>query len=225
MVLGSSCSKRGGGALDISPPTVTPNASKSIPPDDITFKIVNDLVFKQSCVGCHSTAAGDKGKVNLETYENVFKHAHQIRLEVAGATMPPNGSSQLSADLIKLVTDWIDAGALENGKQEVPTPPTPTPAPSPTPGPTPPSNAISFDEVFNKVIKTNCLQCHSKAGGEKGHINLETYAGVFENRSDIKDDMLDKSMPDKGGTPLTDAQSKLILDWLDQGAKEKPDSN
>ena len=107
-------------------------------PDEITFKMVNESVIQPMCLSCHSEAGGNRGGLNLENFENVFKNSHAIRLEVAGATMPPR--QQLSAQQIKLVTDWIDAGAHENGKVNGgnnPPPPAPSPEPNPTPSPVP----------------------------------------------------------------------------------------
>ena len=202
-----------------------PLTQKITSPEQITYKLVHESVLQNACLRCHSAAGGNRGGINLESYQNVFKNSHQIRIEVAGATMPP--SDKLTAEQIKLVTDWIDAGASENGKVagELPTPaptpppptvPTPGPAPKPTPLPIPVK--ISFDEVLKKVIKTNCLKCHSEIGGNSGELNFETYESVFENRNRIKNEVSTDQMPPKNGVPLTIDQKKLILTWIDQGS-------
>jgi uncharacterized membrane protein len=248
-------------------------------PDEITFKMVNEAVIQPMCLSCHSEAGGNRGGLNLENFENVFKNSHGIRLEVAGGTMPPR--QQLSAEQIKLVTDWIDAGAHENGKvnagpqppapQPSPTPapvepppvnpptptpapvepppvlpPAPAPAPAPTPAPTPiepppvapptpsphpvepppvvppvpqPPAGPTFSEVMNKVIKTNCFQCHTEANGNRGGLNLETYQNIFDNRHAIKFEVENGTMPTRRGTPLTTEQKQMLLTWIEQGAK------
>ena len=99
----------------MQPETKPENNQKVIAPEQLTFKMINDLVLQKACLRCHSNEGGNKGRINLESYTDVFKNAHQIRLEVAGLTMPPN--AKLSEEQIKLVTDWIDVGATEKGKQ------------------------------------------------------------------------------------------------------------
>jgi mono/diheme cytochrome c family protein len=121
----SSCSynesRKGNSAS--TPPAQSPTTKPETPPQGgsntpdkpkITYKSVHEAVFKVSCVGCHSSAAGNIGGVNLESYEAVLKNVHAIRLEVAGTTMPPQGSSRLTEEQIKLVTEWIDNGASQN---------------------------------------------------------------------------------------------------------------
>ncbi len=212
-------------------------------PEQITFKMVNEAVIANACAKCHSAAGGNKGGVNLESYANVFKLAHEIRQEVAGATMPPNG--KLTEAQIKLITDWIDVGALEFGKiaGEVPViPPTPPstsqtpvvpPEPPATSGTTPveppanppanppvvpPTEKINFATVLEKVIQTNCFKCHTAATGNKGDVNLETYENVFHWRAEIADEVSHNRMPTKRGTPLTPEQKQLILTWISEGA-------
>ena len=192
-------------------------------PDQLTYKLVKESVLLNACLKCHSEAGGNKGGINLENFENVFKNSHQIRIEVAGGTMPPTG--KLSEEQIKIVTDWIDAGAAENGKVagELPTPkPTPTPTststPIPAPVPNPVPQKISFEMVYNQVIKTNCLKCHSEIGGNHGEVNLEAYDRVFAKRFEVKFEIETNQMPTQKGTALTEIQKKLILTWIQQGS-------
>lgn len=202
------------------PIILTPKISS---PEQLTYKSIQASVLQKACLKCHSEASGNKGGVNLETYENVFKNSHQIRIEVSGGTMPPN--EKLTNAQIKQTTDWIDAGASENGKTagEIPTvtptpQPVPTPIPTPTPVKAPLPEKISFETVFNQVIKTNCFKCHSAAGGNRSDINLENYENVFANRFEVKFQIETDQMPSKKGTPLTEVQKKLILAWIAQGS-------
>lgn len=198
---------------------LAPFEQKITSPEQITYKLVNQSILKTSCLNCHSAAAGDKGGINLESFETVSKNASQIRKEVAGKTMPPGG--QLTETQIKLLTDWIDAGAHENGTLagELPTP-TPAPTTTPTPTPEPEPIAVTFAKVQELVIKTNCLKCHSAAGGNSGDVNLETYKNVFDNRFEIKMAVETGQMPTKRGTPLTKEQKELILTWIANGSPE-----
>lgn len=193
---------------------LVPINQKIIMPEQITYKVVYQSVFKTACLNCHSSSAGNKGGINLENFESIAKNAALIRKEVAGKTMPPRGG--LSEDQIKLVIDWIDAGAHEHGSMagEAPVPPAPQPAP-PAPAP-----AITFTKIQSLVLKTNCLECHSEIGGNRGDVNLETYRNVFESRIEIKDEIESGRMPTKKGTPLTTEQKNLILLWLASGSPE-----
>jgi uncharacterized membrane protein len=84
-------------------------------------------------------------------------------------------------------------------------------------------NQIDFAVVMEKVIQPKCLECHAAAGGNRGGVNLETYAEVRLNLADVKADVEDGSMP-KRRQPLTQAQKDLILNWIAAGAPEKADS-
>lgn len=81
----------------------------------ITFQMINERVIQPSCIGCHSAASGNKGGVNLETYENIVTRKNVIRREVVERTMPPRSKQPLTAAQVKLIVDWIDQGAYEFG--------------------------------------------------------------------------------------------------------------
>lgn len=83
------------------------------------------------------------------------------------------------------------------------------------------SEEITFQIVQTKVLNQQCLMCHSKVGGNKGDINLETYEKVFENLKSIRREVISRDMPDKPANPLTEAQIDLIIRWIDAGAPEK----
>lgn len=231
---------------------------KILSPDEITFKIVNEAVIQPACLSCHSDAAGNKGGLNLEGYAKVFAEKNAIKDLVAKKEMPPATRGPIDDRQIKMIIDWIEAGAHENGKLaggEPPAPPAqpPTePQPPVTPPPVieppvteppvvvqpptqppvqpppveppvvpPAQEKIYFAQVFEKVIKTNCFNCHA-APANRGGVNLETYANVFASRHEIKFEVENGTMPTKRGTPLTDEQKKMIISWIEQGAPEKP---
>lgn len=192
--------------------------------DQITFKVIQSQVFKDHCVSCHSEKSGNKGDVNLETYENVVKVAQAIRAEVFNRTMPPRRlvDLKLSEAQIKLVIDWIDSGAKEHGEQGPPSPIPPEVEPvPPVVDEEPVTGPFDFVEVFEKVIKVSCVKCHSEKGGNKGKLNMETYEAVFAAREKIRHDIEEGFMPPRRSKPLTDNQRKMILEWLQAGAKER----
>ncbi len=81
-------------------------------------------------------------------------------------------------------------------------------------------NEMSYKNVLNQVLQAKCLNCHSEKGGNRGHLNLETYQSVFNNREQIREEVITKKMPKKSQAPLTDEQIKLIVDWIDARTKE-----
>jgi hypothetical protein len=79
---------------------------------------------------------------------------------------------------------------------------------------------LDYKIVSEQVLARACFDCHSNSGSRginKGDVNLETYENVFSNREDIRNDIIDGSMP-KNSAPLSAYQKRLILAWLDAGA-------
>lgn len=85
------------------------------------------------------------------------------------------------------------------------------------------SEVLSFSTVYERVLSKRCTECHSAAHGNKGKVNLETYAEVLKNIDDIKSDIEDGSMP-KDRPPLSRDERGLILRWIAAGAPEFPRS-
>lgn len=247
-VMLTSCNLQKSNPLNLALPDLGDTSAREtqvpvIPADQITFKIVASQVLEKHCVGCHSDEGGNKGKVNLESYENVLKDITSVRESVQQKTMPPRRRAdlKLSDSQIKLVVDWIDAGAKENGdgtlNPPVVLPPTTTPPVIQPPTSTPPtttppvaqppvvippiSGDVYFEHVNEYVIKTNCVSCHSEAKGNKGDVNLESYANVMASLKEVKESLIDGFMPPKRGRQLTAEQKNLILNWIEAGAKEK----
>ena len=210
--------------------------------DKLDYKIIREQILQKHCLSCHSEKGGNKGDVNLETYETVFENRIQVRAEVFAGSMPPERAPNLKLSKAQstAVIDWIDAGAKKDATDTTPPvvvePPVVEPPPAveppiveppatvePPPVGPPPTAEFYFADVFESVIKTNCLKCHSAAGKNKGNLNFETYKNVFDSRFEIKSDIEDRQMPPKPpkGMPLTDEQRNLILNWLERGAPEK----
>ncbi len=213
----ASCSLKSADSLKLESEQQT-DSETSIPAEQLSFQIVSEKVLKKNCTGCHAQGAGNAGGINLETYANVFEMKALVRAEVFSRSMPPQQSGLILTDMqIKIVTDWIDQGAKETPDPVAPIVTPPVPIPEPQPPTAPPIVELSFKNVFEKVIKTNCLKCHSGSAD----VNLETYANVFDNRAAMKVSIENNSMPLlPRGKALTAEQKKLILDWLEVGAPE-----
>lgn len=84
-------------------PTPTPPATTGL-----TYSNLNVKVFTPYCTACHGT----KGNVNLETYAKVKSFASGVKTTaITNASMPPG--APMSAELQKLLGDWIAAGTPE----------------------------------------------------------------------------------------------------------------
>ncbi|MGZ3787342.1 MAG: hypothetical protein ACXVLQ_02400 [Bacteriovorax sp.] len=179
------------------------------------YQLVNSGIIGPKCLECHSSAGGNAGGVNLETYANVSGNLASIRDEVTSSRMPKN-RAPLSAREKEILLTWIDAG----GPKDVANP-TPAPSRPPTPPPTPGDvvldpDKIDYQLVNAKVIGPKCLGCHSAKGNDMAGINLETYENVSDLIDVIKDEVSSGSMP--MGKPLTEFQKKLFLTWIEKGA-------
>lgn len=79
----------------------------------LTFEYVTEQVFKPRCYKCHSDAGGNKGRVNLETYEHVYALRSKIRtMAIVRKVMPPKkAGGPLNAREMSILDQWLRAGA------------------------------------------------------------------------------------------------------------------
>ncbi len=105
----SGCSySTGSGSSNPAPaarPPGTPNSEIS----KVNFKAVSEKVIQARCLECHSAQGGNKGGVNLETYDSVRGQLTSIRDQVATSRMPRNRPA-LSSQEKEMLFAWIDAG-------------------------------------------------------------------------------------------------------------------
>jgi uncharacterized membrane protein len=181
----------------------------------LSFQTVNKSIIQPKCLECHSSAGGDAGGINLESYEQVMRHISSIQSEIASDSMPKN-RGKLTAREKKMVLDWIVAGAPRNPSDSTgPTQPTQPPEPKP-PQPSEPEVKFTYERVNREVIAPRCLNCHS-ASANRGGVHLETYESVVENANAIESEIQSGSMPRPLNKPLTPEQKELILKWLSMG--------
>ena len=92
--------------------------------------------------------------------------------------------------------------------------------------------AVSFEKDVMPIFKASCVSCH-KADKKKGKLDMSTYAELRKGgkqgdpvkpgdpAKSLLVEMIsgkEPEMPEKGDK-LTDAQVKVISDWIQQGAK------
>jgi hypothetical protein len=81
-------------------------------PKNLHFDNVFNLVFRPSCVRCHSEKSGNEGDINLETHEAVTFSLEDIENALIKGSMPPRKAKKpLTADQKDLVLQWIKANA------------------------------------------------------------------------------------------------------------------
>lgn len=202
--------------------------------NELSYKNVLNQVLQAKCLNCHSEKGGNRGHLNLETYQSVFNNRDQIREEVIAKKMPKKSTGPLTDEQIKLIVNWIDAGTNEFATiatpppEEIPEvippiiPPAEVPAPlpvlpvaDPSPVEIPSTEPVdlknlNFASVMKLVIEPKCLKCHNT--GAKNGIELVTYSDLLFQKEDIKKDIESGQMPRK--ETLTGYEKKLILDWI-----------
>ena len=195
------------------------NSGSSVTPG---FADVRSQILAPKCLECHSSAGGNRGGINLETYANAKRMGNALVSSVANDFMPLNRTPLTAAEK-RLLTQWVQAGAPEN---PVAASPAPGPGQGPAPAPAPdldPSNPEEMDPsldwatVSGLVIEPSCVGCHSNPSN-KGGVNLETYRNTLRDLEDVKEAVEKDEMPLRSS--LTAQQKKLILDWIAAGAPE-----
>lgn len=190
----------------------------ALPPGSVpSFAQINSAVLQAKCATCHGVGGGNRGGVNLESYETVSAAASAIASAVNGGFMPPRSAPALSASEKELLLGWITAGAPRDGRSGNTggTQPTPTPNPGgPTQPPVPSAPELTFASVYERVLQPSCVGCH----GTRGGVNLETYDNVLDHKKDIVDAVESGFMPPRSRTPLSAEQKQHLLAWIQAGA-------
>lgn len=219
-----------------------------VSPAAIDYAFVNAKVFQPRCVRCHSSGGGNKGDVNLETYENVIANIAEIETAaLVEQSMPPKrAGGPLGTFEQGILRAWIDAGAPRVAGGETAPKPQPTPELPPPPGPgeeplpTPPVEANpvvvepTWDSIYTHIIEPKCVKCHQ--AGEKAedypltdraYVTDEANMLVKAGRPDESDiytaiTRTDKHMmpPPKSGITLSDHEKEAIRIWILNGAKD-----
>ena len=212
----------------------------------IDYQFVVIKVLEPHCIRCHDLAGGNKGDVNLETYENVRSHLAGIaETTLLDESMPPKkAGGPLAAYEKSILKMWIDMGAPRDAADlpepaPEPTPvatpePTPTPVVEPTPITEPEIIAATWLDIYDKILKPKCVECHSE--GEKAEDyplhdkayvidpkNLMVVPGDAEGSEiyiSITRQDKRKMPPPKTGVTLSSAEIEAIKTWILNGAKD-----
>lgn len=208
-----------------SPPGNSP-APQLPPPVEpgLNFAYVQETALKPKCLSCHHH------RNDFDSFEHTRPLLKEIqyRIHAFGTEdqMPPENRPQLTAEELKLVEDWINAGAPEMPGLPLP-PSAPAPAPEPTPEPTPepapvppPAPAVNFAAVKTQVFEPKCAGCHYHQKKK----DFVSYGKVRTLLEEIKFRVhaigTNDQMPPPNRPQLTADELKLLDTWLAAGAPE-----
>ncbi|MGE4130338.1 MAG: hypothetical protein AB7F86_01800 [Bdellovibrionales bacterium] len=77
---------------------------------------------------------------------------------------------------------------------------------------------LDFKSVKATVFDPYCIACHSQAGGNRGGVNLETYANVVADLASIRASVETGRMPRT--SPMPEREKSFLLAWITAGAPE-----
>jgi uncharacterized membrane protein len=103
----------------ISTPSPTPIPVPPVPvpptPDSetVTYQMVKTAVIIPRCLNCHSNEGGNRGEINLESYENVAAAAPEIAKEIESGSMPRPRNKPLTSEQKTMILKWIEIGFPE----------------------------------------------------------------------------------------------------------------
>ncbi len=167
---------------------------------ELNYTSVNNKIISPQCLNCHSNATGNKGGLNLETYEAFRNKLNQIvyrSLEVQD--MPPGGLAPEDKKLFQL---WIECGAPTNNNGC---------STGESAGP------LNWNKIVKTVLSKSCLDCHNETAPD-GNLNLAQYEKFKENYFAIFQRVFVKQdMPPKPYPSLTPNEKQAVLKWISQG--------
>jgi mono/diheme cytochrome c family protein len=124
-------------------------------------------------------------------------------------SMPAGGDSRMSDAEIKLVYDWIKAGAPQ-GSSAPPTGSTPNPE-------------ATYTKLTMRLFSPQCVNCH-KPGNLGGGYDMMTYDKIKTRivdfnpgASKLMQEVASGNMP-SGGSPVSAELQKALSDWIQMGA-------
>ena len=226
-----------------------PGNPEPMPTDGLSFTKSVAPILSARCGRCH--ASDSKGGFNLATYAQLMKGPPEGVVIFAGDTVGsrlietietgdmPRGGGKVTPAELKILKDWIVAGAKFDGTD--PSAPIATGATTAEP-PRPRLKAmkatgketVSFAADVAPLLVESCKGCHINAMRASGGLNMDTFAQLLRggDSGDIvipgsgEDSLLIKKlrgsmglqMPAGGRPAFSEDSIKLISTWIDEGA-------
>ena len=110
------------------PPAAAPTEAAAQAPAASAVSFANDVmpIFEKSCIKCHGGSDGEKGDLNLRTYEKVMKGsesgavvvpgdpAGSMLVELITSGEMPKRAPRLAQEQIDTIAQWVTEGAPNN---------------------------------------------------------------------------------------------------------------
>jgi mono/diheme cytochrome c family protein len=196
------------------PPPVSP-----LPPTPVSGTLEEKAItiLQTNCYSCHGAASnGGLTRITEPNFIVTLKSASgnyflvpndpttsQLYDAIYKGRMPLGGAPLGAAD-VKIIADWITAGAKAPAAGTVPPPPA-----------LPPLKA-TFASLNANIFLPKCAVCHSGAKPSAG-VKLDNYTNIRAKRNAAINEIVAGAMP-KGGPKLSTAEIRAIQDWVAAGA-------
>lgn len=165
------------------------------------YQSVNAKVLSGQCLECHSAAGGNKGDLNLETYQSIRANLNQIIYRVLETKDMPAGG--LTGTDYALMEMWLNSGAPEKNVL--------------TGNPVILKGPFNWLVIRDQLLKRNCLDCHSSISPEAG-LDLSDYDQFKNNYAKIFDrTFVKQDMPPEPYDGLSVSEKQALLKWISQG--------
>lgn len=200
-------------------------------------------IFEDKCIMCHNGPKAPKG-LQLTGYELLLKGSENGPVVVAGEPQSseivkrlrgiskprmPFGGDPLADENIKLIEDWIAAGAKDEKPLDVQSYETHREVVK--------KEGTTFSDV-RPIFKMRCERCHTESGlmgaAPEGFM-VTTYESILDSRDRVRvvpgnpaaSELLRKvrgqslpRMPFDGPPYLSEDEIKLLEQWVEQGAMD-----
>lgn len=81
------------------------------------------------------------------------------------------------------------------------------------------SSSVSFETVYERVFRPNCITCHGNLGG----VNLESRQSAREAIERIHQmTLVEKRMPPPPNPPLNEEERTILASWIKKEGDERP---
>lgn len=167
----------------------------------VAYAEVFQTVLGPRCVGCHSSAGGNQGGVNLETYEATVPLALRIEKATVTDKTMPKGQALSDAEM-QIIATWLSQGASRNGANR--------------------SSAklrqqIVWSTIKEEIFEKKCLDCHSQPRPEK-ELDLASFEEVKTHINKIFETaVISQTMPLAPYEQLSLDEKQALAQWIALG--------
>lgn len=141
----AACGGGGGGSGSQNAAEDDLQAAGVAPP--VTWHSAVKPLVERYCVACHSD--GGAAPFPLQTYPQVYGKRSALVYVLDSDTMPPVGYADLAAGEVRLLLDWLDAGAPEG---------------DPSQAPVSIAGNYTYHADVRPIIEKRCAGCHEEGG-------------------------------------------------------------